>query len=151
MHENDVAALMGLRGALDELYAIDLARGAGAHASSVWGGDPRYAARLATDGDPATFWAPAANDTAPELTVELGQPRRFDRIVLGEHLPLGQRVAAFTVEARVDGQWRQWGSATTIGRKRILVAAPIEADAVRVRCLGKGSPALALIEVYRGE
>ena len=151
VHENDVAALMGLRRALDELYATDLARAAGAHASSVWSGDPRYAARLVTDGDPRTFWTPAADDAAAELTVELGRSRRFDRIVLGEYLPLGQRVAAFTVEARLDGRWRQWASATTIGRKRILVAASIEAEAVRVRCLGKAAPALAMLELYLGE
>jgi alpha-L-fucosidase len=154
VHENDVAALMGLRHALDELYAIDLARGphaAVAHGTSVWGGDPRYAARNALDGDPATYWTPAADDPAPALVVELAAPARFDRVVLGEHLPLGQRVAAFTVEARVDGRWHHWTSATTIGRKRIAIAAPIEADAVRVRCLGKGAPALALLELYLEE
>jgi len=158
VHTNDVAALNGLRAELDRLYANDLARHRGAsadsteaHATSVWAGDPRYAARNAIDGDPATYWTPAAGDAAPALVVELGTRRRFDRIELGEHLPLGQRVAAFTVEARVDETWRQWASATTIGRKRILIAAPIEADAVRVRCLGKGAPALATLALYEGE
>jgi alpha-L-fucosidase len=181
VHANDVAALRGLRARLDELYGEDLARASSAgedassvqahasspqahasstqahasstqaHASSIWSADPRYAARAAIDGDPATYWTPAADDPAPHLVVELGAPTRFDRVVLGEHLPLGQRVAAFTVEARVDGAWRAWASATTIGRKRIVIAAPVEADAVRVRCLGKGAPALARLELVRGD
>jgi alpha-L-fucosidase/2-polyprenyl-3-methyl-5-hydroxy-6-metoxy-1,4-benzoquinol methylase len=140
VHERDAEALRGLRTALDAIYSTNAAFGARAHASSVWGGDPRYAARGAADDVALSYWAAAQGDPEPCLTLELGAPATFDRIVLGEELPLGQRVRSFAVEARSDGAWAPFAAGTTIGRKRILVGAPIAADAVRVRVLSAQAP-----------
>lgn len=150
VHENDAARLMELRAALDAIYAEDLARGAGAHASSVHGGDPRFAARHAVDGDPATYWTPGGGGAAASLVVELGRTVRFDRVVLEEHLPLGQRVRSFGIDVRRGMDWERVATGTTIGNKRILILGePVEGEALRLEVLdGKAAPALENLELY---
>ncbi|MEM7305465.1 MAG: alpha-L-fucosidase [Planctomycetota bacterium] len=149
VHENDAAALMALRGALDAIYDVDLAADAQAHASSVWAGDPQRSARAVLDGQAATYWAPAAGDGAPALTLELEEPRAFNRVRLSEHVARGQRVRAFAVDVRTDGAWRALAEATTIGVSRILVTDTVVADAVRVRVLdSKSVPLLAELALF---
>lgn len=63
-------------------------------------------------------------------------PATFDRVRLAEDISRGQRVEAFTVQARdpASGAWRDIASGTTIGAYRILpLAEPVTADALRVR------------------
>ena len=149
VHEHDVEALMGLRRALDGIYAADLARGSFAHASSVHGAEPRFAASRALDGDPATYWAAAADDATPSLTVELGAERTFDRVLLREPIALGQRVESFRLEARSGGRWEPLAAGTTVGRKRILLHDPRTADALRLTVDGfRGAPLVSALELY---
>ena len=55
----------------------------------------------------------------------------LDTLRLMEHLPLGQRVQAFRVEARVDGAWVELGRGTTVGRLRLLPLPRTTTDALR--------------------
>ena len=99
----DSTRLMEFRSALDAIFAKDLAEGA-------------------KIGRKKDTW-----------TVTLKEPAAFNRLVLQEDLTLGQRIAAFTVEARVDGQWQTVAEETTVGFKRIVLLPDVTADAVRVR------------------
>ena len=99
----DSTRLMEFRGALDAIFAEDLAADA----------------RIRRKKD---AW-----------TVRLHGPKSFNRLVLQEDLTLGQRIAAFTVEARVDGQWETIAEETTVGFKRIVLLPDVTADAVRIR------------------
>jgi alpha-L-fucosidase len=56
----------------------------------------------------------------------------FDRVELREPVSQGQRVAAFRVEARVSGEWREIAKGTTVGNCRILPVPVTTADGVRV-------------------
>ena len=59
--------------------------------------------------------------------------KTFNRILLQEYIPLGQRVKAFTIEAAMpDGTWKEIASETTIGYKRIVLTDKITTDKVRV-------------------
>lgn len=58
--------------------------------------------------------------------------RTFDRIELREPIDQGQRIAAFRVEARVSGEWREIAKGTTVGNCRILSVPPTMADGVRI-------------------
>ncbi len=81
--------------------------------------------------------------------MDLGGKVEFDRVRLQEHIPLGQRVEAFEVAARVGGQWQTLAQAQTIGPRRILRMDRVQADRLRVKltkCLA--CPTLATIEVY---
>jgi alpha-L-fucosidase len=60
LHENDVAALRGLRERLDAIFGEDLAAGAAVKASNTRGEAAAFAAGNVVDGDRATYWA--AND-----------------------------------------------------------------------------------------
>jgi alpha-L-fucosidase len=152
VHETDARHLREWRAALDRIYAVDLARGARASASNVRGGHAAYGPENVLDDDPDTYWA--TDDDVGAATLELGFPRpvRLDRIRLEEPLRLGQRVRAFEVEARTSGAWRVVARGTTIGARRILVFAPVAAEAVRVNLRSaRACPALSAVGSYLGE
>jgi alpha-L-fucosidase len=132
--EADAARLRELRAALDEAYRVDLLAGGRASATSVRGGDARFAAaRVLGGGDgPPGYWATDDGVTAAAVAVELARPVTVDRVLAGERIELGQRVRAFAVEARVEGAWRTVAEGTTIGRKRIVRFPGVRADAVRL-------------------
>ena len=85
-------------------------------------------------------------------TISLSEPKTFNRLVLQEDLTLGQRIAAFTVEARVDGEWRAVAEETTVGFKRIVLFPEVKADAVRVRVdESLAKPFLSTIALYQDD
>ncbi|WP_055552824.1 alpha-L-fucosidase [Streptomyces sp. NBRC 110028] len=82
-----------------------------------------------------------------------GGPVTFDRVRLGEDIRYGQRVEAFTVQARTAGVWRDIASGTTIGARRILaLPAAVTADAVRVGVQeSRATPRLLPVTVHRAQ
>jgi alpha-L-fucosidase len=66
-----------------------------------------------------------------------------------EYIRLGQRVKAFTVEAFVDGNWKEIAKATTIGYKRILRFPRVEATKLRFNITdSKACPVISNIGIY---
>jgi alpha-L-fucosidase len=128
--EPDVKALAGFRRLVESTYGRNLISGARATANLSRG--PAFEAENVLDEDAGTYWAAPDAATEASLTVTLKQATRFNRVVLQEHIALGQRVGGFTVEALVDGSWRRIGYGTTIGYKRILAVPETTATAVRV-------------------
>jgi len=150
VHEHDAARLREWRAALDAIYAQDLAARARASASAVRGGDASYAAERVLDDDPATYWALDDDARAGALELAWPEPCRFDRVRLEEPLFLGQRVRAFTLEAEVEGTWRELARGTTIGAQRILVFPEVAATRLRVRIEdARATPALSRLRVFR--
>jgi len=70
--------------------------------------------------------------TKASAEIDLEEPVAINRALLQEHVELGQRVRAWTLEARVDGHWQQVFQGTTIGHKRIACFSAVIADAVRL-------------------
>lgn len=131
IHENDVQRLHEFRAALDEIFGENLAEGAKAKASSKFG--TKYSAANILDGCFDSYWAAKEGETTAEIVIELDGEKIFNRVMLQEYIPLGQRVAAFAVEARdALGNWRRISTATTIGYKRILLTDKVTANAVKV-------------------
>ena len=56
----------------------------------------------------------------------------FNRLVLQENIALGQRIAAFTIEARTADGWKEIGRETTVGHKRIVLLPDTEASELRI-------------------
>ena len=87
------------------------------------------------DGDFDTYWSvPDGTDTA-SVQIVFGSPKAMDKVVLQEYIPLGQRVSAFSVEYLSEGRWIPVDcgeETTTIGYKRIIRFAPVEAEGLRV-------------------
>ncbi len=131
----DSTRLMEFRAALDTIFSVNLA--AGAKAGSTCSRGRKYAASKMLDADYDTYWAAPEGVTEAVLSFDLGAVKRFNRVLLQEYIPLGQRVKSFEVEARdAAGNWKTIASATTIGYKRILLVDETETDAVRVRITG---------------
>ena len=135
--------------AIQESFAVNLAANADVEASNVRAGSETFAASKVVDDDDTSYWATDDGVQAARITLDLGEPTLFNRLLLQEPIRLGQRVSAFTVEAWVDAQWKQITDATTIGYKRILRFPSIEAEKVRISITGsKGCPALSNVGIY---
>ena len=126
----DSLRLVQFRAALDSIFAHDLAGDAHVTASSR---GLRYRASHVTDTHYHRYWA--ANDTCltPTVTLTFDHPVTFNRMMLQEYIPLGQRVAQFEVDVLVGSHWQPLCQATTIGYKRILLTPVTTASAVRIR------------------
>ncbi len=137
LHEVDSVRLMELRAAIDEIFSVDLADGASIEACCVRGGSRRYAPANILDADYDTYWATDDDVRKASFTVTLPEARTFNRVQIQEYIPLGQRVAAFSIEALgEDGQWKTIANETTIGYKRIVHTPVTTATAVRVNIEG---------------
>jgi alpha-L-fucosidase len=66
------------------------------------------------------------------LTVALPSPTRIDHVILQEDCMGGQRVRAYRLEARAQGNWQTLGTGTAIGHQRIQPVTPTVVDAVRL-------------------
>lgn len=133
LHEVDSVRLMELRAAIDEIFAVNLAEGGVAEAEDVRGNSGKYAAANILDADYDTYWTTDDDVVTASFTVTLPEPRQFNRVQIQEYIPLGQRVAAFSIEALgEDGQWKTIANETTIGYKRIVHTPVTVATAVRV-------------------
>lgn len=106
----------------------------------------------ATDSDYDSYWATADGITAATLTFDLKQPTALNRILIQEYIPLGQRVKAFNIEARIGGQWQPVNvgeETTTVGYKRILRFATVRPDQVRIHFTdARGPLTINNVEAY---
>jgi alpha-L-fucosidase len=133
IHEGDERSLRGFRSLLDATFGTDLAQGARASASSVRGGDARFAPANVLDGNRDTYWSTNDAVTTPELVLDLGRPVTFDVVSLREHLPLGQRVEEWALDAWGEGAWREIGRGTSIGNRRLWRGGDVTTTRVRLR------------------
>lgn len=148
-HDNDVAALKGYKALLDSEFKTNLAANAPATSDSHRGSQPQYEARLATDGNPETYWATDEGITTASIEIPLKEGTTVKYILLQEYIKLGQRVKSFQVEAFSAGAWTPLTEGTTIGYKRILRVDPTSAEKIRVKITdAKACPLLSNIEVY---
>ncbi|MGN8119614.1 IPT/TIG domain-containing protein [Labrys sp. 22185] len=120
-----------------------LSAGATASATSIWSND--YRPEMAIDSDPTSRWA--SNETNPTLTQTFAWATTVKEIHLTEFaVEFNQflntyaegkqfvyRTGAFTVEAQVNGSWRQVASGNGIGAYLVIkLPAPVTATALRI-------------------
>ncbi|MFA6404334.1 MAG: discoidin domain-containing protein, partial [Salinivirgaceae bacterium] len=108
-----------------------------------------FGAAMTIDSTKDTYWTTDDNVTTASLTIDLGDTIIFNRFMAQEYIRLGQRVKAFTVEAFVDGVWKEITRGTTIGYKRILRFPSVNATKVRFNITGsKSCPVISNIGIY---
>ena len=100
----DSLRLMEFRAELDRIFSRDLAAGA----------------KLRRHG-------------RGEYRLSFPGPARFNLLVLEEDIFRGQKIAAFAVDALVDGSWQEIAAGTTVGRKRILELPETTSGTLRIR------------------
>lgn len=132
--DEDVARLREFRMALDRIFATDFARGAEAEAGSTWGDDlHRFGAGQVLDDSLDTYWAPEEGLLSGSLTLTLPGEVTFNVIRIQEPITMGQRIAAYRVEAWLDGGWKTVSRGTTIGFKKLdRLDEPVTTSRVRL-------------------
>ena len=135
----DVDVLRQFGAILKQTFAVNLVHGALFNASNVRGNGLRYSPNLVADNDRYSYWATDDGITTPVLTVDLVGEKSFNVIRLRENIKLGQRIAAFKVEALINGQWTSIAEATSIGANR-LIRLPQVVKAKSLRLVITASP-----------
>lgn len=147
IHEKDVEQLQKLTAKLKEDFANNLSKGASAKADNERGRS--YEAANVLDGKKETYWATKDEVFQSSLTIDFGDPITFNRFLAQEYIALGQRIKAFTLEAKTAEGWREIASETTIGYKRILRLPDTKASAIRLNIKdAKACPTISNLEVY---
>ncbi len=126
----DSARLIEFRAALDQILATDLAAGAKVKASDTRG--RAFCAGKMLDGDENSYWATPDGVTAASFVVTLPEERTFNRVLLQEYIPLGQRVRNFSIEVPDGNGWKKIAAETTIGYKRVVPIPTTTASRLRI-------------------
>lgn len=149
IHENDLVALKTMRAHLDATFEVNLTKGAKTVAQNVRGTDPRYSGQNVLDTDRATYWATSDGVKASSLEIELAEEETFNVILLQEYIELGQRILRFSVDAKVNGEWRKVAAGTSIGWKRLMRCDRTTSAAIRINIEdAKACFALSTIGLY---
>jgi alpha-L-fucosidase len=149
IHENDEKAALQFASMVKETFAVNLAANKKVQASNVRGNSNEFGADKVTDSNKDTYWATDDDVTTASITIDLGKPTSFNRFLVQEYIRLGQRVKAFTVEALIDGTWKELVKATTIGYKRILLFPTVTATQVRFNITdSKSCPVISNVGIY---
>lgn len=149
VHEKDVEQLMKLANAVRADFATDLAAGKNAEATNVRGNSKKFSASNVTDNYEETYWAADDGIIQASLTIDLGGPISFNRFLVQEFIPLGQRVKSFTIDAFTDGEWKELATETTIGHKRILRLPDTIATKIRFNVKdAKACPVISSVKVF---
>jgi alpha-L-fucosidase len=98
--------------------------------SSLFDNRVEYLADHAVDEDPHTRWLPRAEDREPTLTVDLGEPRRFNSVVLIE--PYEAHIQTFEVQYLYGEEWKTVLKGTSIGSTYSSQFSAVESRMVRL-------------------
>ncbi|MDR2948721.1 MAG: alpha-L-fucosidase [Prevotella sp.] len=150
IHPTDSTRLMEFRKAVDESFANDLIDGANITASNIRGNSTKFSEANLLDDNYDTYWTTEDNDLTPSLEIDLKQKQNFNRLLLQEYIPLGQRVSSFEVKYWDDtkNDWADLTKATTIGYKRILRFPTISTQKLKVSFTGLACPVISKVSIY---
>ncbi len=111
---------------------------------------PGFEAAKAIDGKDDTCWAAPASLRSGTLTLDFGDRRKFDRVMLREPISMGQRVRKFEVRVETDSGWKTVFAGTTIGNKRLLRLPTQESRRVQIAILdARACPLISDVRFYR--
>ena len=149
IHPTDVKHAIEMNKVVKQTFAANLAKNAKVEATNARGGSKKFGPQNAVDEKNDTYWATDDDVTTASLTITLKKPTLFNRFLSQEYIRLGQRVKGFTVEALVDGQWKELGKGSTIGYKRILRFPAVETTQVRFSITdAKAAPVISVVGLY---
>ena len=147
IHEKDVDQIMKLSTKIKEDFAVDLAQKAKLSATNERGRG--FEIKEVLNKDKNKYWAAEDGVIHNEIIIQFPQLQSINRFMVQEHIALGQRVKAFTLEAKTEKGWELIHNGTTIGAKRILRFENVDTDALRFTITdAKASPTISRIGVY---
>ena len=71
--------------------------------------------------------------TGTNLAMILSAPHRIDATIVMEDIAQGERVRAYAIDGRVNGEWKLLAQGTAVGHKRIDKFEPVEVTELRLR------------------
>lgn len=146
IHENDSAALMAFKQIRQGFFKENIALRAKVNVSAERSG---FLPQVLTDGVAFSHWAAPSDKTAVSIEIDLGDPKKFNTILLQETLEFGQRVKSFLVEAWDGSAYKEIAKGTTIGYKRVLQFPEQMSSKLRVSITdSKASPVLSEVQVF---
>ncbi|MDR6562375.1 alpha-L-fucosidase [Arcicella sp. BE140] len=150
IHETDEKNVLAFAQARREAFSKNLLINTKNQATNVRGKSSQFAPQKAFDQNKESYWATDDSITKASLTMSFAKPTAFNRFLIQEPIWLGQRVKAFTLEAKVNDTWQQIAKETTIGYKRILRFNTVKATQIRLNITdAKACPLISNIEVYQ--
>jgi len=150
IHETDVEHLMKLAAVIKNDFRENIAGTGISKVTNSRGNSIHYNSKQALDDDYDTYWSTDDFVTTASFVIDFEKPTTFNRFLVQEYIPLGQRVQRFSVEAFKDDRWVNVDAQTTIGYKRILRFNDVTTTRVRLNILAsKASPAISNIEIYQ--
>jgi len=99
IHPNDSLRLMEFKKAIDKEFSTNILQKATITAKHTRGNSSAYGAGNLLNDDDDSYWATDDNITQSCIEITLPQPESFNRFMVQEYILLGQRVAAFSIEA----------------------------------------------------
>ena len=151
IHINEQAAIYGMGSQLKWMYRFDKARYKSRAIASTSRGEP-FAANALLDHDDSTYWAAPEGETTASITIEREHTEPLSAVILQEHIELGQRVRAWNLQARVDGQWVTIYEGSTIGHYRIARFNYVVTDAIRLNITDSlAPPTLERLSLYTAD
>jgi alpha-L-fucosidase len=140
----DSIKLMEFRAALDSIFGKDLAQKARIEANKTRGGKhcKTFSPTNLLNDDYDSYWAVEDGESTAVILLEFNEPVTFNRIMLQEYIPLGQRITKFHIEYMDthDHLHDLLASGTTVGYKRILLVPTVTAKDVRIYIDGAMAP-----------
>ena len=150
IHEIDEKNVLAFAQARREAFSKNLLINTKTQATNIRGKSSQFAPQKAIDQNKESYWATDDSITKASLTVSFAKPTAFNRFLIQEPIWLGQRVKAFTLEAKVNDTWQQIAKETTIGYKRILRFNTVKATQIRLNITdAKACPLISNMEVYQ--
>jgi alpha-L-fucosidase len=144
--DSDVKSLQGFKQQKENTFAVNLLTGAVAKGSNA------KKTSVLFDGKDNTAWATKPGDSTIVIDLKLSGSKKFDLLLLQENLRVGQRVESFVLEYKAGDEWKVATKGTTIGYKRLLRFAPVNASEVRLKIISSRlNPAIAEIGLYKQE
>lgn len=148
IHEKDSQQLMKLAATIRADFSEDLALNNKASASDSRGNGKAYHISKALDGDETTYWATKDGVNEASIEIEFGEMTTFNRFLIKEYIPLGQRVANFNLSVWQNDNWEKIGAGTTIGYQRILRLADQKTTKIKIDIQAKAAITIKSIELY---
>jgi len=149
INEKDEKVALEFAKAVKEAFSVNLVRKKNVIATNVRGNSSRFGSDKVVDNNEETYWTTDDSVKMASLTINFSQPTTFNRFLAQECISLGQRVKAFTVDALVDGKWKEVAKSTTIGYKRILRFPSVTATQVRLNITdSKACPVIFNLGVF---
>ncbi|PHH91613.1 hypothetical protein CDD83_11017 [Cordyceps sp. RAO-2017] len=104
-------------------------------ASSVRGGnDTLYGPANVIDDKLGTYWAMNDDKRVGSIEIDLGGRCAVDGFITQEHIPLGQRIGGYAIDAFRHGVYKPVVVGTSLGYKRIdRLSSPVDTTKIRLR------------------